>query len=383
MPDGARHGLDHSLTTLRQAARDQLGHCDDVTARRQYHPDLSPLSWHLGHVFFVETYWLREVICGDAKATTAWHDLFFPERNAKPSRRHRLPPLADILDWTHELEADNQYWWQTAANSDHRLMTDSYLSAFLAQHYAQHLETMNLVHRQRALTEDNAATPIVLTTAISNSPATTEVLGGSSHIGNDLPHAYDNEQPAHVRRFEGFRIANAPVTNAEWLAFIEDDGYNRDALWTDDGRSWRDRVGAQAPQHWQPHPGGGWYSPDAAEPLRPEAPVHGICAHEADAFAYWAGARLPHEHEHEYAVRTGVIPACSEVWEWAGNTLFPYPGFRAFPYEGYSMPWFDGGHRVCRGASQHTHPLVHRPSFRNFFPETHRHIRAGLRLAWS
>lgn len=380
MPDGARRNNLRGLRRLREAARGMLADCGDAGARRQCHPDLSPLAWHLGHVFFVETYWLREIVCGDARATGPWHDLFFPEFNAKTSRPDRLPPLGELLAWTRTLEADNRSWWQTAEASGHRLMANDYLPAFLRQHYAQHLETMALVKQQRALQDgpDGARAP--LRTAATRPATTVHVPGVNALIGSDDPQTYDNEQPAHCRRLAGFHIANEPVTNAEWLAFIRDGGYSRDALWSDAGSAWRNHTGSVAPQHWRVHPDGGWYCP--AEPLTANAAVHGICAHEADAFVCWAGARLPHEHEHECAVRTGAIAPIGGVWEWCANALYPYPGFRAFPYEGYSSPWFDGGHRVLRGASRHTDTEIQRPTFRNFYPEGHRHICAGLRLAW-
>lgn len=382
MPDAAGQSDDSGLKQLREAARAALADCGDTEARRQYHPDLSPLAWHLGHVFFVETYWLREVVCGDARDTAPWRELFFPEFNAKDSRAAQLPPLAELLAWTRRLEADNRSYWRTATAGGHRLMADGYLAAFLRQHYAQHLETMALVHGQRALCSHDDAPRQTLHTPATGPAEAIAVAGGDIVVGSDDPHTYDNEQPAHLRRLADFRIADTPVTNAEWLAFVEDGGYRRDALWSQAGRQWRDRTGAAAPQHWYRHPEGGWYCPDPAEPLHPDSPVHGICAHEADAFARWAGARLPHEHEHEHAVRTGSIGLGNGVWAWCANALFPYPGFRAFPYDGYSMPWFDGKHRVLRGASSYTYPEVRRATFRNFYPESHRHVRAGLRLAW-
>lgn len=382
MPDATERRHDSGLTPLREAAREALGGCADSHARRQYHPDLSPLAWHLGHVFFVEAYWLREVVCGDADATGPWRALFFPEYNAKDSRAHRLPTLPDLLTWTRALEEANRSYWQVAAERDHHLMVDGYLAAFLRQHYAQHLETMALVQRQRALAEHGEIPERALKSPATRHAGATAVPGAAATVGSHDPHAYDNEQPAHRRRIGHFRIADAPVSNAEWLAFIEDGGYQRDGLWTRAGRQWRDQTGAIGPQHWRRHPEGGWYCPDPAEPLHPDSPVHGICAHEADAFACWAGARLPHEHEHEQAVRRGAIAAGSGVWEWCANPLFPYPGFRAFPYDGYSRAWFDGDHRVLRGASRHTRPEVQRTTFRNFYPEHHRHVHAGLRLAW-
>lgn len=351
---------------------------DGISTRAQPHPALSPLAWHLGHVFFVETYWLREVLFGDTKVTAGWQDLYFPEFCPKDQRTARLPSTEAILDWTRTLEHDNNAWWAQAQGSGHRLMADNYLPHFLIQHYAQHLETMTMADYQaRAQATPEGA---VLRDAADPTPAMVAVAGGESPVGTDCIAAYDNEQPAHTVYLAAFRIARHAVTNAQWLAFMQDGGYHQNRHWTADGLAWRDHAGTECPQHWRPHPDGGWVSANPADPLLPAAPVHGLCAHEADAFASWMNARLPHEHEWETARQSDHLADVGQVWEWSANPLFAYPGFRSFPYEGYSTPWFDGAHRVLRGASRHTRPDIHRPSFRNFYPATHRHVFAGLRL---
>lgn len=358
---------------LMEAERDRLA------TRSQPHPALSPLAWHLGHVFFVEAYWLREVLFGDTTATAAWQDLYFPEFCPKDQRTTRLPPTGAILDWTRTLERDNNAWWARADGSGHRLMADGYLRDFLIQHYAQHLETMTMADRQaRAQAAPDGA---VLREVADPAPAMTTVAASDYQVGSDSVATYDNEQPTHPVRLGPFRIARHAVTNAQWLAFMQDGGYANDRHWSADGRAWRDRTGCVCPQHWRPHPDGGWLSANPDDPLQPDAPVHGLCAHEADAFVSWMNARLPHEHEWEVARQLDYLADAGQVWEWCANPLFPYPGFRSFPYESYSTPWFDGAHRVLRGASRHTLPEVHRPSFRNFYPADHRHVFAGLRLA--
>lgn len=355
----------------------------DACCRRQYHPQLSPLGWHLGHVFFIEAYWLQEVVCGDARRTAPWHDLFFPENAPKTGRARRLPSRAELIDWSLRIESENEACWPRAADSGHRLMQRDYLSWFLVQHYAQHLETMRMIRNQAALRappeppQQDALEPRPLEAAcVTLDPATVR-LGADTDV-----RAYDNEVPAHAAALAGFRLAQRPVSNGQWLAFIRDGGYRQRALWDARGWHWLQAAGARHPQHWRPHPRGGWYTPVAGESLDPDAPVHGICWHEARAFARWAGARLPHEYEWEHAANTGRLGHAGAVWEWCDNSLHPYPGFTAFPYSGYSQPWFDGRHRVLRGGSAYTAAEIRRPSFRNFYPEGHRHVFAGLRLAW-
>jgi iron(II)-dependent oxidoreductase len=201
----------------------------------------------------------------------------------------------------------------------------------------------------------------------------------------------------HAVELRAFALARHPVTQGQFAAFIAEDGYRRRALWTDAGWAWRKAQTIARPHHWTRN--------------APDHPVAGVSAHEADAFCRWAGARLPTEFEWEHAARDLVVSAnCGNlggahlgttpvgrfaggmsvdgahdlfgnVWEWTASNFAPYPGFRAWPYEGYSQAWFDGCHRVLRGGSWATRAFALRRSFRNWYvPET-RLIFAGFRPA--
>ncbi|RLK51161.1 iron(II)-dependent oxidoreductase [Alkalispirillum mobile] len=360
----------------------------EAQLRRQYHPELSPVGWHLGHCALMEHHWVEERV-GEAAPDSALHALYFPELSPKDERATRLPARDALMAWTtgvHERTlsrfADPPGWLNA-----HPLMADDYLLHFLEQHFAQHHET--LLYCLTAITAsepasapgpDGDGTPYSAPTG----PDAIHLAPGRYRVGADHVRAYDNERPSHTVQLEGAWLARRPVTNAQWLAFMAAGGYGDDTCWSNEGAAWRERNRVTYPWNWHPLEGGRFISsgPLGYEPLQPDAPVSGISHYEAEAFARWAGARLPHEFEWEAADRQGLLTDTGRVWEWCSNPLAPYPGFRPFPYDGYSMPWFDGEHPVLRGGCRFTHPGIKRSSFRNFFQRHVRHQQAGLRLAW-
>ncbi|MBS63906.1 SUMF1/EgtB/PvdO family nonheme iron enzyme [Salinisphaera sp.] len=366
------------IAQLRQASVAMLDGLSPAEQRCQSHPELSPMLWHVGHVLFMETYWLAERVFGDSSVTEAWRDLYVPEISAKDARSARLPDAADLRAWASALAEENDAYWQRANDVDHPLLTDDYLAAFVRQHYAQHLETMRLVRAQLALAADDVM-PAAIEPAQPDGRFET-IAAHSVDIGTPTIDAYDNEQPVFTAHPATFAIAPYCVTNDQWLGFIQAGGYECREWWDAAGWAWREQAQVQHPQHWQPL-ADGWAIAGDTTPDVGARPVHGIGWYEARAFARYAGARLPRELEWEAARRAGVLGDVEQVWEWCDDAFYPYPGFRAFPYDGYSMPWFDGAHFVARGASVHSEPEVCRPGFRNFYPPTHRHVHAGLRLA--
>jgi iron(II)-dependent oxidoreductase len=172
------------------------------------------------------------------------------------------------------------------------------------------------------------------------------------------------------------------VSNAEFLGFIEGGAYENAEHWGEDAWQWKQAHSITHPQHWRCDDAGYFYGTNANGHylLEPHSPVCGLSHHEASALAHWAGARLPHEYEWEVAKKAGLLSLKDEVWEWCLNTLHPYEGFEAFPYAGYSLPWFDEKHFTLRGHSQYTLPAIKRDTFRNFYQADKRHFPAGLRL---
>lgn len=361
---------------------------DDAEYRRQYHSDLSPAGWHLGHCLWVENHWLRAVVLGDDRTTRHDARYYQPQYSPKPERGARLPPRdAQLATVAAGFEANILLLADQDQRLDptHPLMTDHYLPLFLLQHHSQHLETLRMVMTQRALSRHrHAFHPQARLRATPVAHETVSLEAGDYPIGGAAPKAFDNELAAGNARLEDDTIALRPVSNAEYLGFIESGGYDNPALWDALGRAWLDDHPVEAPDHWRRDGRGWWYGIGLEGPheLEPRAAVHGINLHEARAFARWAGAHLPHEFSWETLARQGRLSLAGQAWEWCDNAFFPYAGFKPFPYLEYSTPWFDGTHYTLRGASRYTPAHTRRPSFRNFHTADKRHIFAGLRLAF-
>jgi ergothioneine biosynthesis protein EgtB len=246
-----------------------------------------------------------------------------------------------------------------------------------------------------------AATPAAM-------PAPVRWLAGREglvEIGHDgAGFAFDNEGPRHKVWLGPHQVADRPVTNAEWQAFMADDGYANPLLWLADGWAWVRDHGIEAPLYWVKD-GDSWqrFALDGLRPVNPAEPVCHISYYEADAFARWAGARLPTEAEWEAAaegqdpaagnqldaagsVRPGMPPEAAglfgDVWEWTGSAYLPYPGFKpAAGAVGEYNGKFMVSQMVLRGGCCAT-PRGHvRASYRNFFYPHQRWMYSGLRLA--
>lgn len=253
------------------------------------------------------------------------------------------------------------------------------------------------------------------------------VPGVEVEIGtDDRSAAYDNERPRHTVRLAPFWIDVTPVVNADYLEFMNADGYARREFWSDAGWRWLEEANVSAPQYWF-REGGEWHvrQMDSSGAVDPEQPVCHVCYYEAEAFARFAGKRLPSEQEWEAAashdpdsgrklaypwgdeppartqanldqlafspVRVGSYPhnvsplGCygmiGDVWEWTSSDFRPYPGYETFPYREYSEVFFGSEYKVLRGGSWATRPGAIRNTFRNWDYPIRRQIFCGFRCA--
>lgn len=349
----------------------------------QPHPELSPLAWHVGHAIHVEQYWLCERVLGEP-ADAAARANYFPEYTPKVARAAQLPALHDLRAELQHKAARLADAWNDAPGS-HGAISSGYLRAFIAQHYAQHLETVAMA--DHALRIASGADRQVLDLSDASTDNTVDwrkvplqqlKLGHLADCGTAAP--YDNELGAHTVDLEPCEIAAKPVSTRQWLGFMAAGGYTQQALWDDDGWAWRERNGVTAPWGWQRQASQITVCQAWPQSAALDAPIVGISRYEAQAYARWCGAALPHEHDWMAASQAGVLDAAGEVWEWCSNPLFTYPGFVAFPYARYTLPWCDGQHWVLKGGSRMTRAPIRRPHFRNFYAAQQRHIFAGVRL---
>jgi iron(II)-dependent oxidoreductase len=254
------------------------------------------------------------------------------------------------------------------------------------------------------------------------------VPAGSFEMGtDDRRWALDNERPAHEVWVDRFRIDLHPTTNGEYLRFVEDGGYAQPSLWSELGRAWLAEARPAHPAMWLRLSDGSWWERAFGQivPLVLDQPVVHVSWFEADAYARWAGKRLPTEAEWEKAAswdlergtkrrypwgdrpptpelanldQTTFRPAAvgaypggrsyfgchqmlGDVWEWTATDFGPYPGFEAFPYAEYSEAHFDEGYKVLRGGAWATQPIAIRNTFRNWDLPERRQIFAGFRCA--
>ncbi len=383
--------------------------------------DVSPGKWHLAHVtWFWETFLLQPSCPGYKVFDKRFNFLFnsyyeaVGARHARPERGFLTrPSLETIFEYRAHVTAAVSEFLETASKDALRSVLPVLETGFAHEEQHQELFLTDIKHvlSKNSFPEaayaptDHAAAPLL---ARRPDPDWVRMDGGLCEIGHHgSGFAFDNEGPLHKAWIEPFELAARPVTNAEYLAFIEDDGYATAEHWLSDGWAVINTEQRRAPFYWRKTETG-WmeHTLHGLEPLDPDAPVSHLDYYEASAVADWAGARLPEEREWEIAARAydpergrwaapagrlhPVAPSgegpllglFGEVWEWTRSSYSAYPGFKAAAgaigeYNGKFMC----GQFVLRGGSALS-PVDHvRASYRNFFPPNAQWQMTGLRLA--
>jgi len=394
----------------------------------QHDPLMSPIAWDLGHIGNFEELWGVRPF---AEALRPDYDGMYDAMRVPRAIRDKLPlPALEVITAflsdvrTRLLECMEGI----DLDADRPLTRDGYVWRMILQHEYQHNETMLQTlqlkkgdayrpARRRALPSGNGKVGGMVT-----------VPDGTFRMGtDDRSRAYDNERPAHDVELPAFEIDVAPVTNGEYLSFMQAGAYEREELWRPEGWTFIRDHGLHAPKYWECDAEGQWWTRtmDLHQPLNPRHPVVHVNWYEADAYARFLGKRLPTEAEWEKAAswnpasgatyrypwgdsppgrshanldhhawgtsEVGAFPGgvspvgchhmIGDVWEWTATVFGPYDGFVAFPYDEYSQVFFGTEYRVLRGGSWATRPGAIRNTFRNWDYPIRRQIFAGFRCA--
>jgi gamma-glutamyl hercynylcysteine S-oxide synthase len=356
-----------ALEHARRRTEALLEPLSDEQLAHQGSPLQSPLVWDLAHIGHFEELWLLRRAGGRNAVSSEYDDLYDAFAHAR-EERGRLPILApdDARAYVRAVrEAVLALLPELSLDNGDPLLAEGFVVGMVVQHELQHGETM-----AQTLALASLLGPAQRPPEVSASGEVT-VRGGPFTLGSKDAWAYDNERPAHQVELPPFRIDRALVTNADYAAFVDAGGYRDSDAWSDAGWGWRESELVDRPLFWDP-----------AAP--PQAPVQHVSFHEAEAYARWAGKRLPTEPEWEKVAKTvtdELEHMTGAVWQWTSSFFGGYPGFRAFPYAEYSEPFFGDEYRVLRGGSWFTDPLVARPTFRNWDLPQRRQIFSGIRCA--
>ncbi len=413
----------------RQRTFDLVADLSDEQLMSPYLPIINPLIWEIGHVAWFQEKWvLREVykqkpIRDDADAL--WDSIAIPHTTRwdlpLPSREGTLAYMREVCNRVIEQ-------LQRGEPSEAQV----YFVRYTVYHEDMHNEAFTY-------TRQTLAYPPPRFSSGGNSQAEegallgdVEIPGGAFILGatSDEPFVFDNEKWAHPIEIEPFAIARAPVTQSEFAGFVDNAGYRRKELWSQEGWEWRKTESAEHPVYWRRDVNGDWLRRhfDKWRALEPDLPVIHVNWHEAEAYCRWARRRLPTEAEWEVAaavepnsdgqglssrkrhfpwgdeppnpdranldwttmgcIDVGALPesdspfGCRQMignlWEWTSSTFLPYPGFEIDPYKEYSDPWFKT-RKVLRGGCWTTRARMLRNTWRNFYTPDRRDVWAGFR----
>jgi gamma-glutamyl hercynylcysteine S-oxide synthase len=407
---------------------------------------VNPLRWEIGHVAWFQEYWVLRYLNHRAPMLDSGDALYDSARVGHETRWDLpLPSKAQTISYMQRVLDQVVHLYDRKEKADELTEDEAYFISLVLLHEDMHAEAITYTRqtlgyaapRFKIVEEiarphssggvDEIRKPTDVTDELGDAlvPAGTLVLGSTP--GKRF--LFDNEMSAHEVEIQSFAISRTAVTNAQYAAFVDDGGYERQKLWCDEAWRWCESIGAKHPTYWQ-FTEGKWLRRkfDEMVQLEDQLPVLHINWYEADAFCRWAGRRLPTEAEWEMAASAeptrddrGIsahkrrfpwgdetptpdranldwremgcldvrsLPAgdsafgCRQMignaWEWTASAFQPYPGFIAGPYKEYSEPWF-GNHKVLRGGCWATRSHLIHNTYRNFYTPDRRDVWAGFR----
>jgi iron(II)-dependent oxidoreductase len=430
--------LSISQTTLAEAVIDTrrrslelLGDLDDDQLLGRHLSIVNPLLWEMGHLaWFGENWVLRHA--GKRPPLRSDADALYDSSAVAHDTRWDLPlpPRAATMDYMTQVQERILGVVQRGPTAE-----ETYFILLSVFHEDMHGEAFLYTRQTLGYPRPRLSPPKGYPTGQAEGgsdsagalPGDVDIPGGTFQLGasRSEPFVFDNEKWIHPVLLRPFAIARAPVTQAEFAAFVADDGYRRADLWSPAGWRWRQAGEVLHPMHWR-REGDGWLRRDFDRwlLLEPHRPVIHVNWYEAEAYCHWAGRRLPTEAEWETAAaasgndlsarkrrfpwgdeppkptqarldgyglgccNVADLPAgdshfgCRQmignVWEWTDSDFLPYPGFVADPYREYSQPWF-ATHKVLRGGAWMTRSRLLRNTWRNFYQPDRRDVWAGFR----
>jgi iron(II)-dependent oxidoreductase len=393
-------------------------------------PIVNPLRWEIGHVAYFHEFWILHHL--DQRPSLLPNaDALYDSIRIHHDARWDLPllPLEDTLAYLQAVLDAEIARLQTGDVTEQ----DIYLTRYAIFHEDMHTEAFT--YSRQTLSYPTPQFEIAAQREppceAGPLPGDVEIPGGVFALGapSDIDFCFDNEKWSHTVSVPSFRIARAPVTNAEYAAFVDDGGYLESRRWSDEGWRWRTAADFTHPVYWRRGNGGGWHVRhfDRQRPLRPHEPVIHISWYKAQAYCRWAGRRLPTEAEWELAaagepspegaiaegkrrypwgampptperanldgralgcIDVAALPAsdsafgCRQmlgnVWEWTDTTFGPYPGFTPDMYQDYSQPLL-GNTKVLRGGGWATRSRLIRNTWRNYYGPDRNDVFAGFR----
>ncbi|HVQ39869.1 MAG TPA: selenoneine synthase SenA [Pyrinomonadaceae bacterium] len=445
--DEARPSTGHLIEALSETRARTLRLVDDLSDEQLIGPRLqivNPLRWELAHIAWFQEFWVLRHLGSEPPILMEGDGLYDSARVAHDTRwdlsllgrKETLVYMQQVLDRVINQPSDD-----SAGLTDAAGYNQEYFLNLVLLHEQMHDEAImytrqTLSYSAPPIAANNKVHAAKQDTTISqiNHDLTSdaEILGGRFTLGSAAGpgFTFDNEHLAHEVRIGSFAISKTAVSNGEFKHFVEDGGYGRSELWTEEGWQWRTAVTAECPVYWQREENSRWLRRNFNEwiPLDDRLPVIHVNWYEASAYCRWAKRRLPTEAEWETAASAeqsanglgladhsrrypwgedpptsqrahldwnslGCVPidalpagdsafGCRQmignVWEWTASDFQPYPGFVAGPYKEYSEPWF-GNHKVLRGGCWVTRSRLIHNSYRNFYTPDRRDVWVGFR----